>query len=373
MSNSKRTPLYDAHVKVGGKVVDYAGWEMPVQYEGLGLVEEHVAVRTKAGIFDVSHMGEVEVKGADAQKFVDYLVTNDIAGLENTQIAYNLMCNENGGIVDDLLVYKYDENHMLLVINAANIDKDVKWITEKAKGFDVTVENTSPVVAEIAIQGPMAQEILQKVSDVDLSTIKFFYFNDSVNVAGCKCLVSRTGYTGEDGFEVYTTNDCIEKIWDALFEAGGENLKPAGLGARDTLRFEAALPLYGNEMADDITPLEAGLGFFVKLGKASDFIGKSVLVKQKEEGLKRKTVGFEMKDRGIPRHGYEVVVGDKVIGHVATGYFSPTLQKTIGNALIEAEYADLGTEIGIRIRNKDAKAEVISKRFYTKKTKQEAK
>lgn len=369
MSNLKRTPLFESHQKVGGKLVEYAGWEMPVQYEGLGLVEEHVAVRTKAGIFDVSHMGEVDVKGPEAQKFVDYLVSNDIASLENTQIAYNLMCNENGGIVDDLLVYKYDENHMYLVINAANIDKDVKWIQEKAAGFDVTVENVSPEVAEIAIQGPEAQNILQKVTDVDLNTIKFFYFNDSVNVAGCKCLVSRTGYTGEDGFEVYTTNDCIEKVWDALMEAGGEDIKPAGLGARDTLRFEAALPLYGNEMADDISPLEAGLGFFVKLGKESDFIGKSVLVKQKEEGLKRKTVGFEMKERGIPRHGYEVVKDGNVIGNVATGYFSPTLQKTIGTALISAEYADLGTEIEIKIRNKAAKAEVISKRFYQKKTK----
>ncbi|KMT20930.1 glycine cleavage system aminomethyltransferase GcvT [Clostridium cylindrosporum] len=371
MSNLKKTPLFDAHQKVGGKIVEFAGWEMPIQYEGL--VEEHTAVRTQAGIFDVSHMGEVDITGPDAQKFVDYLVTNDIAGLENTQIAYNLMCNENGGIVDDLLVYKYDENHMYLVINAANIDKDVKWIEEKAKGFDVKVENVSPEVAEIAIQGPEAQAILQKVSDVDLSTIKFFYFNDSVNVAGVKCLVSRTGYTGEDGFEVYTTNDAIEKVWNALLEAGADVLKPAGLGARDTLRFEAALPLYGNEMSDTISPLEAGLGFFVKLGKASDFIGKSVLVKQKEEGLKRKTIGFEMKERGIPRHGYDVVKDGKVIGAVATGYFSPTLQKTIGTALVEAEYAELGTEIEIQIRNKTAKAEVISKRFYTKKTKQEKK
>lgn len=369
MSNSKRTPLFETHQKAGGKIVDYAGWEMPVTYEGLGLEAEHTAVREKAGIFDVSHMGEVDITGPDAQKFVDYLVTNDIAGLENTQIAYNLMCNENGGIVDDLLVYKYDENHMYLVINAANIDKDVKWITEKANGFDVVVKNCSPDVAEIAIQGPEAQNILQKVCDVDLNTIKFFYFNDSVDVAGCKCLVSRTGYTGEDGFEVYTTNDCIEKVWNALFEAGGDDLKPAGLGARDTLRFEAALPLYGNEMADDITPLEAGLGFFVKLGKASDFIGKSVLVKQKEEGLKRKTVGFEMKDKGIPRHGYDVVKDGKVIGSVATGYAAPTVGKTIGNALISAEYADLGTEIEIQIRKKTAKAEVISKRFYQKKTK----
>lgn len=369
MSNVKRTPLFETHQKAGGKLVDYAGWEMPVQYEGLGLVEEHTAVRTKAGLFDVSHMGEVDIKGPEAQKFVDYLVTNDIASLENTQIAYTFMCNENGGIVEDLLVYKYDENHIYLVVNAANIDKDVKWINEKAAGFDVVVKDVSPSVAEVAIQGPEAQAILQKVVDVDLNTIKFFYFNESVKVAGCDCLVSRTGYTGEDGFEVYTTNDCIEKVWNALIEAGGDDIKPAGLGARDTLRFEASLPLYGNEMAEDISPLEAGLGFFVKLGKASDFIGKSVLAKQKEEGLKRKTVGFEMKDRGIPRHGYEVVKDGKVIGHVATGYFAPTVQKTIGNALIEAEYADLGTEIEIKIRNKTAKAEVISKRFYQKKTK----
>ncbi|MEF9951392.1 MAG: glycine cleavage system aminomethyltransferase GcvT [Clostridium sp.] len=369
MSNVKRTPLYEAHVKAGGKLVEYAGWEMPVQYEGLGLVEEHTAVREKAGIFDVSHMGEVVIKGSDAQKFVDYLVTNDISVLENTQIAYTLMCNKNAGVVDDLLVYKYDENHMYLVINAANIDKDVKWINEQSEGFDVTIENVSPSVAEIAIQGPLAQEILQKVSDVDLNSIKFFYFNDSVNVAGCKCLVSRTGYTGEDGFEVYTTNDCIEKVWNALFEAGGEDLKPAGLGARDTLRFEAGLPLYGNEMGDDITPLESGLGYFVKLNKESDFIGKSILQKQKEDGLTRKMVGFEMKDKGIPRHGYEIAIGDKIIGHVATGYAAPTVGKTIGTALVQVEYAELGTEFEIKIRNKSPKAEVISKKFYQKKTK----
>lgn len=363
MESVKKTALYDAHVALGGKIIDFAGWELPVQYEGI--IEEHEAVRNAAGMFDVSHMGEVELKGPDAFKFVQNLVTNDVSTLNDNQILYAMMCYENGGVVDDLLVYKFSQDHYYLVINASNVDKDFAWMQEQSKGYDISLENVSPSVSELAIQGPLAQDILQKVVDVDLKEIGFFYCNRNVTIEGAKCLVSRTGYTGEDGFEVYTDNDSIMKVWNKLMEVGAPmGLKPAGLGARDTLRFEAALPLYGNEIDKDITPLEAGLGFFVKLAK-ENFIGKDALVKQKEEGLPRKTVGFEM-EKGIPRHGYEVVVDGVQIGVVTTGYFSPTLKKNIGLALIDAKYGEMGSEIGIQVRKKVFPATIVSKRFYQK-------
>lgn len=363
MDSVKKTALYDAHVALGGKVIDFAGWALPVQYEGI--LEEHAAVRNAAGIFDVSHMGEVEVKGPGAFDFVQNLVTNDVSTLEDNQILYGMMCYENGGVVDDLLVYKFDQEFFYLVINASNVDKDFAWMQEQSKGFDVELTNVSSEVSEVAIQGPIAEDILQKVVDVDLSEIKFFYCNRNVTIEGAKCLVSRTGYTGEDGFEVYTDNASIEKVWNALMAAGTPmGLKPAGLGCRDTLRFEAALPLYGNEIDADITPLEAGLGFFVKLGK-ENFIGKDALVAQKANGLPRKTVGFEMA-KGIPRHGYEVVSGDEVIGVVTTGYLSPTLGKNIGLALIDSKYGEMGSEIGIRVRKNVYPATVVSRRFYQK-------
>ncbi|MBM7562963.1 glycine cleavage system aminomethyltransferase GcvT [Fusibacter tunisiensis] len=363
METVRKTALFEAHEALGGKVIDFAGWALPVQYEGI--IEEHEAVRKAAGMFDVSHMGEVEVKGPGAFDFVQNLVTNDVATLEDNQILYAMMCYEDGGVVDDLLVYKFASDHYYLVINASNVDKDFAWMQEQAKGYDMSLENISSQVSELAIQGPIAQEILQKVVDVDLADIKFFYCNRNVTIEGAKCLVSRTGYTGEDGFEVYTDNESILKVWNAIMKVGEPmGLKPAGLGARDTLRFEATLPLYGNEIDKDITPLEAGLGFFVKLTK-ENFIGKEALAKQKADGLPRKTVGFEM-EKGIPRHGYEVVVGEDVIGLVTTGYFSPTLKKNIGLALIDAKYGEMGSEIGIKVRKKVFPATIVSKRFYQK-------
>jgi aminomethyltransferase len=360
----KRTALFSAHQSYGGKLIEFAGWELPVQYEGI--IEEHEAVRNTAGLFDVSHMGEVAATGKGAFDFVQNLVTNDISVLENNQVIYTLMCYPHGGVVDDLLVYKFDSEHFLLVINAANVDKDYQWMLDNKEEFDVELKNISSEVSEVALQGPKAQEILQKLADINLDDIKFFYCKKNVQIAGVDCLVSRTGYTGEDGFEIYSSNEEIEKVWDSILEAGkDEGIKPAGLGSRDTLRFEAALPLYGNEISKDITPLEAGLGYFVKLNKQS-FIGKAALTKQKEEGLKRKLVGFEMKDRGIPRHGYEVKTGDENIGFVTTGYYSPTLKKNIGLALIDSKYSELGSEINIVIRNKSLKAEIISKKFYNK-------
>ncbi|KNF07544.1 aminomethyltransferase GcvT [Gottschalkia purinilytica] len=366
MSESRKTALYNMHQKYGGKVVDYAGWALSVQFEGLN--PEHENVRTKVGLFDVSHMGEVEIKGNQATECVQYLITNDVEAIVDGQIVYTFMCNENGGVVDDLLAYRYSKDHYLLVINASNIEKDVKWILENTKQFDVEIKNISDDVSQVAIQGPLAQKVLQKVTDTNLDEIEFFHLKRDVNVAGAKCLVSRTGYTGEDGFEIYFDNKDAETIWEALMENGKEEgIKPIGLGARDTLRFEATLPLYGNELSADITPLEAGYGMFVKLKKESDFIGKAALAKQKEEGLKRKIVGFELIGRGIPRHGYEVEVDGKKIGVVTTGYAAPTVKKNIGNALVDIEYTELGTEFDVVIRNKPVKAKVISKRFLSKK------
>lgn len=367
MSETRKTALYDRHVACGGKIVDFSGWALPIQYEGL--VAEHTAVRTDAGVFDVSHMGEVDVKGKGARDFVQNLVTNDVDAIVDGQICYCAMCYPDGGTVDDLLVYKRNSEDFLLVINAANIEKDVAWMIENSKTFDVTLNNVSDTVSEIAVQGPKAQEILQKICETDLNDIPFFFFKEQVKVAGLDCLVSRTGYTGEDGFEVYTSNENITTVWDELFKVGEPlGLKPAGLGARDTLRFEAALPLYGNELGKETSPLEAGIGFAVKLAK-ENFIGREALAKQKEEGLKRKTIGFEMLDKGIPRHDYQVLKDGEVIGHVTTGYQAPTVGKTIGLALIDAKYAEMGAEIEIQVRKKTAKAVIISKRFLQKKYK----
>lgn len=367
MSEPKKTSLYDIHNKYGGKIIDFAGWSLPVEYEGI--IAEHEAVRNAAGLFDVSHMGEVEVKGKDALDFVQNLITNDAATLEDNQILYSLMCYPHGGIVDDLLVYKFNHEHYFLVINASNVEKDFQWMLDNVGNYNVTLTNVSENYSEMALQGPEAQAILQKLTDTDLSEIKFFYCNRDVKIQGVSCLVSRTGYTGEDGFEIYLNHESAAKIWDLIMETGKEvGIKAAGLGSRDTLRFEASLPLYGNELSDEITPLEAGLGFFVKLNK-EQFIGKDVLVKQKAEGLKRKIVGFELLDKGVPRHGYEVVVEGKEVGFVTTGYMSPTLKKPVGLAMVPVEYSELGTEIEIKVRKRLLKAVVISKKFYTKKYK----
>lgn len=363
--DAKKTPLYDEHVKLGGNVVDYAGWYLPVQYEGL--VPEHEAVRNAVGLFDVSHMGEITVKGKDALAYVNYLMTNDISTIVDNQVIYTFMCHPTGGVVDDLLVYRYDGEFFYLVVNAANIEKDHKWILENKGDFDVEIENISDSVGEVAIQGPMAEKVLQKLTDYDLSQIKFFHLKKDVDIAGVNCMVSRTGYTGEDGFEVYSDNEGIVKVWNAILDAGkDEGIKPTGLGCRDTLRFEASLPLYGHEMDDEITPLEAGFKYFVKLDKESDFIGKEALNKMWSEGLERKLVGIELLDRGIAREGYEIYKDGEKIGHVTTGYKSPTLGKVIGNALIKTEFTELGTEVDVKIRNKFAKAKVISKKFLKK-------
>ncbi len=364
MEISKKTDLYHRHNELGGKIIDFAGYLLPVQYEGI--IKEHEVVRNAAGLFDVSHMGEVNVKGEEAIGFVQNLITNDIAMLKENEIVYTTMCYEDGGVVDDLLVYKINNNFFYLVINASNTEKDYAWMVKNSNNFNVELENISESVSQVALQGPKAQEILQKLTVIDLNDIKFYNFKLDVSVNGMECLVSRTGYTGEDGFEIYCKNKDVVAIWDAILKAGAEfGIKPAGLGCRDTLRFEAALPLYGNELSKDVTPLEAGLGFCVKLDK-QNFVGKDALANQKAEGLKRKTIGFEMIDRGIPRHGYEVMADGKLIGFVTTGYAAPTVNKNIGLALIDADYSKLDTEINIVIRNKEVKAKVISKKFLNK-------
>ncbi len=364
MENLKKTALYEAHKRHGGKLIEFAGWELPVEYQGI--IIEHEAVRNAAGLFDVSHMGEVEVKGEEASLFIQHLVTNDIDTLSDNQVIYTFMCYENGGVVDDLLVYRFSSDHFLLVINASNVDKDYEWMLSNKGSYKVELCNVSKEISEVALQGPKAEEILQQLTKANLSEIKFFYLKRDVEIAGVKCLISRTGYTGEDGFEIYASNSDIEVLWEEILKAGStKGIMPAGLGCRDTLRFEAGLPLYGNEISKDISPLEAGFGFFVKLNKV-DFIGREALLRQKEEGTKRKLIGFEMVDRGIPRHGYEVFAEGQRIGTVTTGYMSPTLKKNIGLALISSKYAELGAEIQVLIRNKPLKAEIISKKFYSK-------
>jgi len=364
MSDLRRTALYEMHKKANGHIVDFSGWELPTHYSSIK--EEHFAVRNKAGLFDVSHMGEVTVKGKEAFNFVQNLVTNDVSKLENNQILYGMMCYETGGIVDDLLVYKYTDDNFYLVINASNVEKDFAWMLKNSENYDVELVNMSKDVSEIAIQGPNAQKILQKITNVDLDEIKFFYFKDEVLVNGKNALISRTGYTGEDGFEVYLAHEDVSGVWEKLFEVGEvDGLLPTGLGCRDTLRFEVALPLYGNELSKDITPLEASLGFFVKLDN-DDFIGKSVLVKQKEDGLTRKTVGLELVDKGIARHGYDVYADDKKIGFVTTGYKSPSTKKSVALAMVDIDYSKMDTEVYIEVRGKMKKAKVVGRRFFKK-------
>jgi len=357
----KRTPLHAEHVAAKAKVIDFGGWEMPVQYAGV--LEEHHTVRTKAGLFDVSHMGEIDVRGRDALAFVQDLITNDVARLADRQILYSPMCYPDGGIVDDLLVYRFDERHFYIVVNASNTDKDYAWMLEHAAGYEVTVANISAQTAQLALQGPLAERILQRLADIDLSQIKYYWFQQG-RIDGVPCLISRTGYTGEDGFEFYFAPEFAARLWrKVLAEGQPEGIQPIGLGARDTLRFEARLPLYGNELGPDITPLEADLGIFVKLAKA-DFIGKEALSRQKEAGVPRKLVGLEMIERGIARSHYPIQKDGSDVGFVTSGSFSPTLNKNIALGLIRADLAELGATLDVIIRGKAVKAQIIPTPFY---------
>ncbi|MBR5334912.1 MAG: glycine cleavage system aminomethyltransferase GcvT [Bacteroidaceae bacterium] len=357
---NKRTCLYDKHVALGALISPFGGFDMPIQYSNI--VEEHNAVRQACGIFDVSHMGEVLVTGPESEKFVNYIFTNDITDAPDGKIYYGMMLHPTGGVVDDLLVYKMADKRFFLVINAGNIDKDIAWIMEHAKKFDVTVEHQSDIYGEVAVQGPDTEAIVEEVLGIPCADM-VFYTCKEVEYNGETIIISRTGYTGEDGFELYGSHAFTNEVWDKLLASG--KVKPCGLGCRDTLRFEVGLPLYGDELTDEITPLEAGLGIFVKLEK-EEFIGKEAIAAQKAEGLKRKIVGIELKDKAIPRHGYDVEADGKVIGQVTTGYNSISTGKSVCMALIDANYAKLGTEVAVRIRKRVFPGEVTKKRFYEK-------
>lgn len=353
----KRTCLYDKHVALGALMSPFGGFEMPIQYAGIAV--EHQAVREKVGLFDVSHMGEVTVRGKDAERYVQHIFTNDIAGAPVGKIYYGMMCYENGGTVDDLLVYKMGENDFFLVINASNIDKDWAWMQQHAEGFDIDLQNRSDDYGQIAVQGPESEQVMEQVLGIPCSELKFYTVKTIDDV-----IVSRTGYTGEDGFEVYATPDYIRACWDKLIVAG---VQPCGLGCRDTLRFEAGLPLYGDELTEEISPIMAGLSVFVKLDKA--FIGRDALLKQKEEGVAKKLVGIELADKAIPRHGYTVLKDGQPIGEVTTGYHTLSTDKSVCMALVDSQYAALGTEVNIQIRKKVFAGKVVKKLFYEKRYK----
>ena len=360
MSEIKFTCLHDKHVALGALMTPFGGFDMPIQYKGI--VEEHNAVRNNVGVFDVSHMGEVRITGPEAQKFVNYIFANDITKMEIGGIQYGMMLYPHGGTVDDLLVYTMGEHDYFLVINAANIDKDVAWINEQAANFDVKVDNQSESYGQIAVQGPEAEKTMKAVLNLDCTDLTFYTFK-CVDYNGDNIIVSRTGYTGEDGFEVYASHKTIQDMWDMLMTAG---IQPCGLGCRDTLRFEVGLPLYGDELTQDITPIMAGFGFFVKLDK-EDFIGKDVCAQQKAEGAPKKLVGLELHDKAIPRHGYEVCnENDEPVGYVTTGYRGISVDKSIAVALVDAAYGKLGTPLKVHIRKKYFDATVVKKKFHDK-------
>ena len=353
--NNKRTCLYDKHVALGALISPFGGFDMPIQYSNI--TDEHQAVRQHCGVFDVSHMGEVLVSGTDAERYVNHIFTNNVEGLAVGKILYGMMCYEDGGVVDDLLVYKMADDRFFLVINAANIDKDWAWIQLQAEGFNVILDNQSDYYGQLAVQGPEAERIMEEILNLPCSELTFYTFKTMGDV-----IVSRTGYTGEDGFEIYATPDYINQCWDKLMAAG---VTPCGLGCRDTLRFEVGLPLYGDELSAEITPIMAGLGMFVKLDK-EEFVGCDALAKQKAEGVAQKLVGIELQDKAIPRHGYTVMKDGQPIGTVTTGYHTISTDKSVCMALIDSQYAPLGTELEVQIRKKVFPGTVVKKRFYDK-------
>ncbi len=364
--NLKRTSIYSEHIKLGAKLVPFAGWEMPVQYSGI--IEEHNCVREKVGIFDVSHMGEFTVKGPSASDFVNFLITNDFSKIVPGQAMYSPMLYEDGGIVDDLLAYKKSEEDILLVVNASNLAKDFTWISDLTKrfNFEVTLGNISGSISEFAVQGPSAEKVMHELFGESVSGLGFFRFIE-VKFSNHDILISRTGYTGEDGFEIYMENHLAPEIWNQLFTVGKAfGIQPIGLAARDTLRFEAKLMLYGNDITKDTNPLEAGLKWTVKLDK-SDFFGKEALLKIKESGLTRRLVGFEMIDRGIPRHDYKIFKDNNEIGFVTSGTHAPFLKKNLGLGYVSFEHRKKGTEIFIEVRGRLLKAVVVATPFYKRK------
>ncbi len=361
MEEIKKTCLHDKHVAMGAQMSPFGGFDMPIQYKGI--VEEHNAVRNACGVFDVSHMGEVNISGPDAERYVNHIFTNDVTGAPAGKIFYGMMLNPEGGVVDDLLVYKRGDNNFFLVINASNIDKDMAWINGHADGYDIEIDPLSDDLGELAVQGPDSEKIMEEVLGIACKELEFYTFKES-ELDGKHILVSRTGYTGEDGFEIYSDHDTIRSLWDQLMDSG--RVEPCGLGCRDTLRFEVGLPLYGDELADDISPVEACLSMFVKLDKP-EFIGREVIARQKAEGAPRKLIGLELADRAIARHGYEVLNdADEVVGYVTTGYRGISVDKSIAAALVDTRYAVKDSELKVRIRRKVFPARVVAKKFYKK-------
>lgn len=353
---NKRTCLYDKHVKLGALISPFGGFDMPIQYSTI--IDEHQAVRNDCGVFDVSHMGEVTVKGKDAERYVQHIFTNDVSKIEPGQILYGMMCYDNGGTVDDLLVYKMAVNDFFLVINAANIDKDWQWMQDNAKGFDIELVNRSEYYGQVAVQGPNAETVVEEVLGLECKDLTFY----TVKTIG-DIIISRTGYTGEDGFEIYASHNYICECWDKLIESG--RCKPCGLGCRDTLRFEVGLPLYGDELSADISPVMSGLSMFCKLDK-EEFIGKEALAAQKANGVEKRVIGIELEGKAIPRNGYAVVKDGETVGEVTTGYHSISTDKSVCMALVKAEFAKLGTPLEVQIRKKTFSGVVVKKRFYDK-------
>ena len=357
----KKTPLYARHRALGARMVEFGGWDMPVEYTGIA--DEHMAVRTRAGLFDVSHMGQIEIAGPDALNAVQHITSNDASRLVVNQAQYSALTTPDGTFVDDVLTYRLADDHFMLVVNASNIMKDFRWITDHIQGIDAAAVNTSSRYALIAIQGPAAREILQTLTGIDLAGIKYYWFANG-EVASVRVTVSRTGYTGEDGYEVFVAPAAAERVWDAMLAAGkSAGLVPAGLGARDTLRLEASMRLYGNDMDEQSTVLDADLGWIVGWKKDA-FIGSDVLRRQKAEGTAKKLIGFEMVDRAIGRHGYDVYIDGARAGVVTSGTQTPYLKKAIGMACVPSDRTEPGTGLEIDVRGRRAKAVIVPMPFY---------
>jgi aminomethyltransferase len=359
---AQRTPLYDIHVRAGARMVEFAGWDMPVQYAGI--LDEHAAVRTRVGLFDVSHMGEVVFRGPKAREALNRAFTNDLARVVDGQAQYGCLCRDGGGIVDDVVVYRRAAEDLLVCVNAANRAKDFEWLASHAAGADV--RNESDDWGQLALQGPLAAQVLQRLTPVNLSALRSYRFAPGT-VAGIESMIARTGYTGEDGFEVFCPAAAAPRLWEALMEAGGpEQIMPCGLGARDSLRLEMAYRLYGSDMDDSTTPLEAGLAWVVKLDKP-DFVGRATLQRQREQGLQKKLVGFVLTDAGIARHGYPVLQEGRRVGEVTSGTKSPSLGTSIGLAYVPTALAAEGSTFAVEIRGRPAAARVVKTPFYTRK------
>jgi aminomethyltransferase len=360
----KKTPLNEDHRKLGGKMVDFAGWDMPVQYPA-GTIAEHLRTRTAAGLFDVSHMGEIHVDGPDAIKFVNSITTNDVTKLVDGQAHYSALTRDDGGVVDDLLVYRFGEEKLFLVVNAGTTEKDWLWIESHRGVHDIELRHASVEYCQIAVQGPKAVEILQGLTDAKLGDIKYYHFTTG-EVDGVPSIISRTGYTGEDGFEVYAAAEKGSQLWNKFLEAGSygseDGILPCGLAARNTLRLESAMSLYGHEISDTLNPIEANLGWICKLDK--EFIGRNALTKIKEEGLKQKLVGFEMADKGIARDEQDVYINGEKVGYVTSGSPAPFLKKNIGLAYVPVEFASIGQELLIDVRGRHLPATIVPTPFY---------